>query len=173
MHLLTAPTPACAQETPRPWVFLAGGITNCPLWQEDAIHRLAGERGTLFNPRRENFPINDPNAAPAQIEWEFRRLNQADIFTIWFSNSPTDQPICFYELGRHLALSQMTRTEFGDHRPCVVGCERGWKRIIDVIEQTRLAMGPDFPIHITLGEYIEGVRQTIRAWHQKAYDAGE
>jgi hypothetical protein len=25
----------------------------------------------LFNPRRENFPINDPNASKEQIEWEY------------------------------------------------------------------------------------------------------
>ena len=45
-------------------LFLAGGITNCELWQNDIIKLLKDkEELTIYNPRRKNFPINDPSAA--------------------------------------------------------------------------------------------------------------
>ena len=101
-------------------------------------------------------------------------LEQADIFTMWFANAPnSDQPICFYELGRNLAVSEIRRNEYGSHRPCVVGCEAGWKRERDVIIQSRLVMGPDFPIYRDFEGYTEAVRREVRAWHRNAYDTGE
>ena len=63
--------------------FLAGGITNCPNWQNIVLHTLdmfdkqyPGKLDDLvvFNPRRENFPIDDPNAAYEQIALEFSWL---------------------------------------------------------------------------------------------------
>lgn len=53
--------------------FLAGGITGCPDWQKDIINSFEDsikdniKNLVLFNPRRENFPIHDPNAANEQI----------------------------------------------------------------------------------------------------------
>ena len=50
-------------------VFLAGGIQKCPMWQERVIkHFTSIEMKSnidiyLMNPRRPNFPINDPSAA--------------------------------------------------------------------------------------------------------------
>ena len=79
--------------------FLAGGITNCPDWQHDVVEVLRGFEAkhlgelddlVLFNPRRENFPINDPNAALEQITWEFKWLQQMDIFSMWFSGGSSD-----------------------------------------------------------------------------------
>lgn len=51
-----------------PSVFLAGGITNCPQWQQEVIDRLQGYEieCTILNPRRANFPIGDPSAAREQ-----------------------------------------------------------------------------------------------------------
>lgn len=46
-----------------PSIFLAGGITNCPNWQQEAISYLSKLNLTIYNPRRENFPINDPNVS--------------------------------------------------------------------------------------------------------------
>jgi len=172
MNVVTAPAVTDGLP-PRPWVFLAGGITNCPLWQTEAIRMLSGETGTLLNPRRENFPMLDKAAARQQIEWEFKWLNRADIFTMWFCAGPTDQPICFYELGRHLAISCLHRNEFGNHRPCVVGCEEGFKREQDVRIQTQLAMGLDFEIPGNFDSYILAVSNEIQAWHRNAYDVGE
>ena len=142
MHVVTAVEKL---EGPRPWVFLAGGITNCPWWQHEVIEILQDyPHGTILNPRRHNFPIGDPNAAQEQIKWEFEALNRADIFSIWFSNADSDQPICMYELGRHLA-----RYEAGFLKHMCVGVEPGYRREQDVIIQTKL-VNPKCTIATTL-----------------------
>jgi len=131
MKVITAPEPFPALACRETSVFLAGGITGCPDWQQEVIGLLAGVgTGTLLNPRRENFPIHDPNAARAQITWEFHALNRADIFSMWFCAGPSDQPICMYELGRHLTK----------HAPrhVIIGIEPGYRREADVRIQTEL-----------------------------------
>lgn len=120
-------------------VFLAGGICNCPDWQKEAINQLRTieENGedlshlVVFNPRRENFPIDDPSASEVQIKWEFDMLNQANIFSMYFCNSPSDQPICMYELGRNLMKHSKELV--------VITVEEGYRRKNDVIIQTELA----------------------------------
>lgn len=124
--------------------FLAGGITNCHDWQKEVIEYLQYVNpGNLiiFNPRRENFPINDPNAAKEQITWEFENLNKADIFSMYFCSGESDQPICMYELGRHLErmLKDYPFIEIFDR--IVVSVEDGYRRKNDVIIQTELAFG--------------------------------
>ena len=134
MNVITAPEPFPLLGG-QPIVFLAGGITNCPNWQQEIINRLAGvTTGTLLNPRRPNFPINDPDAARAQITWEFNALARANIFSMWFCAGTSDQPICMYELGRHLALYNAGHQL---HR-VVIGIEPGYKREADVRIQTGL-----------------------------------
>jgi hypothetical protein len=132
MHVIIAPEPF--DGITEPCCFLAGGITGCPEWQTSIIEMLSEKDGILFNPRRPNFPIHDPNAAREQITWEFNALERADVFSMWFSNCASDQPICFYELGRHLALRKM----YGDLDNVVIGVEKGFKRSQDVYIQTEL-----------------------------------
>ncbi len=50
-----------------PSLFLAGGITGCPDWQRQLRDKLADTPLTLLNPRRANFPIDDPRAAPLLV----------------------------------------------------------------------------------------------------------
>ena len=101
--------------------------------------------GVLMNPRRANFPIHDPNAAKEQISWEFSCLSRADVISMWFCNCPSDQPICFYELGRHLAL----RRAFGEIvNEVVIGVEKGFKRSQDVYIQTEL-VSPKLALRIS------------------------
>ena len=84
-----------------PRLFLAGGITHCPNWQQELIQKLeVVEEGVIFNPRRENFPIGDPNAALRQIEWEYHYLNLATMISFWFSVGSLN-PIVLFELGTH------------------------------------------------------------------------
>lgn len=132
MKVIIAPNKI--EKTDLPTVFLAGGITDCPEWQDDII-RLLGRYGDaiLLNPRRKNFPIHDPEAAEEQITWEFHALNNCDIFSMWFSASESVQPICMYELGRHLALKSPDRMD-----RIVIGIEPGYKRERDVRIQTGL-----------------------------------
>ena len=129
-------------------VFLAGGITNCWEWQ-DKIIELLMEKGdakksnelVIFNPRRKNFPINDPNASYEQICWEFEMLEKADIFSMYFcGDTPSDQPICMYELGRNIVRMQMKYpTEW--QRRIIISVENQYRRKNDVLFQTELATG--------------------------------
>ena len=101
-------------------LFLAGGITNCPNWQKEIIDRLEYtvnvytkhmlEEVTVFNPRRENFPIENPNASKEQISWEFYKLRESDIIVFWFSRGSL-----------------------------VIGVDPEYERISDVEIQTKLA----------------------------------
>lgn len=109
-------------------VFLAGGITNCPDWQQEMRSLLHGTDLVLFNPRREHFPIGDPNAAQEQIMWEHNHLRTADAILFWFPRE-TLCPIVLYELG---AWSMTDKSIF-------VGVHPEYKRRQDVEIQTQLA----------------------------------
>lgn len=132
MKVITAPE-EIIEQTIFPTVFLAGGITNCPNWQNKVIDILRPyDIGHILNPRRDNFPIHDPNAAKEQIEWEFHALNNADVFSMWFSGADSVQPICMYELGRHIAL-RLHKLD-----TVVIGIEDGYRRSLDVFIQLGL-----------------------------------
>jgi len=130
--------------------FLAGGITDCGEWQDEVINYLENVDVdltglVLFNPRRKNFPIHDPNASNEQITWEFNMLEQMDIFSMYFANSPKSvQPICMYELGRNLAKMEVRFPNDYMNR-ITVSVEQGYSREQDVVIQSKLAMkGQDF-----------------------------
>lgn len=127
--------------------FLAGGITNCPNWQDEVIKNIKEYSSSenidlkyldIYNPRRANFPIDNPNAAQEQIEWEFKYLEKCDIFSMYFCNAPSDQPICMYELGRNISEIKNEYMGTWGHR-IIVSVEKGYKREQDVLIQTRLA----------------------------------
>ena len=109
-------------------LFLAGGITGCPDWQTDLLRLLADTDLVVFNPRRKDFPIGDPNAALEQIAWEHHVLRQADIISFWFPKE-TLCPITLYELGAW----SMTQ------KPLCVGMHPEYQRRQDVEIQTALA----------------------------------
>ena len=137
--------------------FLAGGITNCHDWQSkviDELIRLDKEEQAMknnivddytlviFNPRRENFPINDPTAARNQITWEFDNLETTDIFSMYFCAGESDQPICMYELGRNVAVSTAINDNPLDY--ICLSVENGYKRKQDVEIQMELALGETY-----------------------------
>ena len=135
--------------------FLAGGINKCPNWQQEVIEELKNigfnEHLVVFNPRRDNFPIDDPNASEEQIAWEFKWLNRADIFSMYFCNSESVQPICFYELGRNLAIRKEN---------CVISVEDGFSRAKDISIQSRLAIGyPITHFHATPKKHAERINK--------------
>ena len=131
-------------------VFLAGGITNCRNWQQDVINELKQYNDTenlvIFNPRRENFPIHDPNASLEQITWEYKMLEQMDILSMYFANGDSDQPICMYELGRNILRMQM-RFPVDWEKRIIISCESEYKRKQDVIIQTALATNKKIPVY--------------------------
>ena len=108
-------------------LFLAGGITGCPDWQWRVKVALHNVNVVIFNPRRKDFPINDPAAAQTQIEWEYNHLRKAFMILFWFP-SETLCPIVLYELG---TWSMTDKKIF-------VGIHPEYKRRQDVEIQTRL-----------------------------------
>ena len=144
MKIITAPQSFTKKENDI-LLFLAGGIQNCKEWQKEFIgycnefNSQYGQDLVIFNPRRDNFPIHDKNAAREQIQWEFEWLEKVDIFSMYF-DGPTvsDQPICFYELGRHLnRIITKWPNEYQNRIVLTVSPE--FKRVQDVIIQTELA----------------------------------
>lgn len=161
IHYLEAPNGFHARLA-RPWVFMAGGITNCPDWQQELKKRLYQELGpladdpakirsyTLLNPRRANFPIDDPDAAEEQITWEHMGFQLADIILFWFSEGSLN-PIVLFELGKHM------------HRNIVVGCHQNYPRIQDVTIQLRLE-SPRFHVITCFEPFCAAVSDAIEMW---------
>jgi hypothetical protein len=145
-QIITAPSTEAGRYRTR--CFLAGGITDCPQWQDELIGMLSREDGlTLYNPRQTNFDVRNPNAADAQIEWEHARLRDANLVSFWFP-SETLCPITLYELGK--------LTERGT--ALVVGCHPNYKRRTDVVKQTALDR-PEVKVVFTLREVAVGIME--------------
>jgi hypothetical protein len=158
-------------ETEEITVFLAGGITNCWDWQKFVIEYLKekekeGEdlsRMVIFNPRRPNFPIDDPFAAYAQIEWEYKQLMACDIFSMYFAGGSSIQPICMYELGRYsYRMENLFPWDYQNR--VIVTVEPTYKRVSDVVIQMQLAFGPYTQIvYRDNAAHVNAVTATIHA----------
>jgi hypothetical protein len=136
-------------------LFLAGGITNCPDWQSEIIQKLKDVPDlTVYNPRRKNFPIEDPNASEAQITWEYNKLKESDIILFWFSRGSLN-PIVLYELGRW-GNSSMKKS-------IVVGLDREYERKQDVIIQTRLSRG-NIPFVDSIDEAVYSIKEILKPY---------
>lgn len=145
----------------RPWLsrkageevlFLGGGITGCPDWQKKIINRLANiEDLAVLNPRRANFPIDDPKAAAGQIVWEWEHLRVSSIVMFWFPQE-TLCPITLYELG---CWTQKYHAERDFE--LIIGCHSEYSRRLDVEIQTHLVL-PKHPIHGSLDSMVKQIK---------------
>jgi hypothetical protein len=129
-------------------LFLAGGISGTRDWQAEFVALLADLPLTILNPRRENYPWDDPAAAEGQIRWEFRHLRRATAVAFWFPPE-TLCPIALYELG-----SQARMTE----QPLFVGTDPAYARRLDVLIQLKLAR-PEVTVTDDLAALAAGVRE--------------
>lgn len=143
-------------------VFLAGGIRNTENWQDIVIDSLAKEFHSaplvVYNPRRVNYPIHDTNATFEQIKWEFDRINESDIFSMYFASGNTDQPICMFEYSKQLII----RAQNTDLRRLIVSANPDYSRYQDVVIQTSLAVGSYLPIFTSLESHITHLINAIR-----------
>lgn len=136
--------------------FLAGGITNCRNWQIEVINLLKDYEKNMdlsdlviFNPRRDNFPSDDPNSSKEQIKWEFDALSKSDIFSMYFvGETESTQPICFYELGKDLGL------RFPNFENVVITSEPSFLRNIDVREQVSLITNNTVIVNNNVHEHV-------------------
>ena len=103
----------------------------------------------LLNPRRRDFPIDDPSAAEGQIAWEYRHLRRAMAVLFWFPPE-TLCPIALYELGgRSVCRDQAL----------FVGTDPAYGRKLDVELQLRLAR-PE----VRVADQIEELAGQVRVW---------
>jgi hypothetical protein len=112
------------------------------------VARLADLPLVLLNPRRRDFPMNDPAAAPAQIEWEFRHLRRAAAVLFWFPPE-TLCPIALYELGGRALVCEQA---------LFVGTHPDYQRRLDVEVQLRLAR-PEVAVASDLAALAGQVRE--------------
>lgn len=126
-------------------IFLAGEISNCPDWQSQIVELLKASPWIILNPRRANFPINNPDASRQQIAWEYRHLRLASSILFWFPQE-TICPIALYELGAW----SMT------DKPLFVGVHPDYPRRQDVEIQTSLVR-PEIEIVYSLEELAEQI----------------
>lgn len=139
-------------------LFLAGGICKCAEWQKQMIDLFIefgqGYSNSIYdtlyvlNPRRVDW-IDEPGAAERQVEWEFDMLERCDVFTMYFAGGESDQPICMYELGRNIERFKERFPNTWKDR-IFITCDKSYKRLNDVLIQTRLAT--DGKIKVTVSE---------------------
>jgi hypothetical protein len=129
-------------------LFLAGGISNCPIWQSKLIRLLEDTELTILNPRRKHFPLDNSNIEEEQIGWEYNHLAKASAVSFWFPKE-TICPITLYELGKQSM----------DTKPIFIGVHPDYPRKKDIELQTRL-IRPEVKIVYSL----ENLGYQIKNW---------
>ena len=135
-------------------IFLAGGISNCPNWQELLESHLKFAFGdkefVIANPRRDNFDMADKKATVQQIEWEHKMLERCDTLLFWFPED-TLCPITLYELGNYTEKK----------KNLLVGVHERYKRKIDVEKQTYLRR-PEIHVAVGFEAFLTNVAEHLR-----------
>ena len=78
-------------------LFLAGGITNCPDWQAEAIRLLGNQDIVVANLRRNRLLASEGAEAACQIRWEYGFLKRARVVLFWFPKESLC-PIALFEV---------------------------------------------------------------------------
>lgn len=139
MKIIQSPQEYLATDDEIP-CFMAGGLQKCDWHAEflEELQKYSCDKLVIYNPKREFFDMTDSSVEEEQITWEFKYLNAYlkgfYIFSMYFDHSTSPQPICFYELGRYMALLQDS-----GWNSAVISCHPEFSRKNDVIIQTRLA----------------------------------
>lgn len=145
MKIVQAPEMA---EIDGPTLFLAGGITGCPDWQDVLIKMLGNLPITIFNPRRSNWNPAEMEAF-RQITWEHHYLRAVDAVSFWFPKE-TLCPITLFEYGK--ILTHPNKAMF-------VAVHPDYQRKVDISCQTLLER-PDLEI----GTNLNHLALKIQEW---------
>ena len=137
-------------------LFLGGGITGCPDWQNEVMKSLREKSSDLaiVNPRKASFDISKKEDTLNQIKWEYQMLRRVDAIMFWFAKE-TIQPIALFELGAHLMIAGKT---------IFIGMNPEYPRRIDVEVQTSL-IRPDLKIVYSLEDIVD----QIILWEKNEY----
>lgn len=154
MIYVQCPARVAVPDSHKPWVFIAGGISNCPDWQSEMVRRInidlkLDDEVVVINPRRKDFDILDPEMTVVQIEWEHEHLDNADVIMFWFPFH-TLCPITLYELGVYAARGTKL----------IVGCHPAYAREVDVRKQLSL-IRPDITVHDNWVPMLD----ELKAWY--------
>ena len=138
-------------------LFIAGGIRNCPPWQNELIEKLQKDERIkeeidededikiiILNPRCKEVPDEK-----SQTKWEYDNLKKSDIISFWFSEG-SQNPITLFEYGSHLH----------NHIPLVVGCHPNYEKRNNVILQTELAKH-EIKVNQNFDEFYEDLVDTL------------
>ena len=86
-------------------IFLAGSIEmgKAEDWQNKIVKTLEDKKGTIFNPRRDNWDSSwkqskDNPDFRQQVEWELEALSKSDYILMYFDPN-TKSPISLLEMG--------------------------------------------------------------------------
>lgn len=137
-------------------LFIAGGITSCPLWQPELVKLLEDTDITILNPRRSNF---GDTRAQDQIAWEFKYLSRVEMISFWFPKE-TLCPITLFEYGKVLAQESLLPLDFIPKRKIFVGCHPEYQRKEDLIIQTGL-MNLGINIVHSLEDLAEQIKEYV------------
>lgn len=127
-------------------IFIAGGISNCPDWQQYVCKKIAEKKDylILFNPRRSQWDDErkDSNVSYDQIVWEYNSIEKSTGIIFWFPKD-TLCPITLFELGAAL-----------NHKDVfAIGVEPGYQREFDIRTQVAL-VNPEIKISNSLDDLI-------------------
>ena len=110
---------------PRPGIFIAGGISDCPDWQQEIISLIDTKLYDVINPRRVAAFSKLGLEAEEQITWEYTALNEVDNCIFWFPKN-TVCPIALFELGK-----MIERAEHHTIR-LAIGWDENYQRALDL-----------------------------------------
>jgi hypothetical protein len=151
-----------------PLVFVAGGISNCPDWQDKFCKRFVGDKILLINPRS-CFPSEEQITEEEQITWEYSHIQNAcrrtkamekrpDVacaISFWFT-SATVQPTSLLELGKATIIAEKL----------FVGVDPDYEWKLDVEIQVGLER-PEVKIVYSLDDLEEQIRNWAKEKSKK------
>ena len=104
-ELLEVKAPNYYMDSVHPWLFLCGSIEmgRAVDWQTEVAGMLQSHRGTILNPRRNDWDnswlqAKDNRQFREQVEWELSAQAAADLILVYFAPG-TYSPITLLELG--------------------------------------------------------------------------
>lgn len=147
-------------------LFLAGGISNCPRWQDEVVSMFLSkvdhsEKFNIFNPRRVGDLAKDGSDAIEQIEWEIDYIDQCQYFLFWFPKESVC-PITLFELGKittelwNYEVDHSKSNSLSQNNCLSVGVEPGYTRQLD-LEIQLPHICPDIKFDYDLESLVETV----------------
>lgn len=142
-------------------LFLAGGISGCPNWQQDVIDMLDSQYESyglnVVNPRRVGDLAKDGSEAIEQINWEINAIAYSDMFLFWFPKE-TLCPITLFELGKismMLKAYEISNPLYESAENITIGIHPEYQRRVDIETQIPAILGRNFKFAYSLEELVK------------------